>query len=158
MHPRIVDAKEMRGPQTYAKLRAQALSLTPKMLGMPDGAPRKTLALLMETTYGTAVVTLVVLADDTVSLYFSNGGGMIGMGAHAEPAEAGGCLLKAAESHVDSRTKFIAITSEGLRAEMAPEEELGNNRHPLSPLFPAAHEVITQIRLQSEKRQARLLD
>jgi hypothetical protein len=41
------------------------------------------LALLMETGYPEAVATLVAVADGTSSLYFSNGGGFIGVGTPA---------------------------------------------------------------------------
>jgi hypothetical protein len=44
-------------------------------------------------------------------------------------------------------TQLLAVTPDGLRGAVAPEDDLGGNRHELSPLFHAAHEVITQIRL-----------
>jgi hypothetical protein len=44
-------------------------------------------------------------------------------------------------------TQFVAVTPEGLRGAVAPEEELGEGRHELSPLFYAGQDVITQIRL-----------
>ena len=44
-------------------------------------------------------------------------------------------------------TQFVAVTPDGLRGVVAPEKELGEGRHALSPLFHAGHDVITQIRL-----------
>ena len=48
----------------------------------------------METGYEEAVATLVAVADGTTSLYFSNGGGVIGAGTHAAVAEASRALLE----------------------------------------------------------------
>ena len=63
----------------YDGLRQQILRLTPDQLGESAYAP--ILALLMETGYSEAVATLVGVVDGTTSLYFSNGGGVIGAGA-----------------------------------------------------------------------------
>jgi hypothetical protein len=43
--------------------------------------------------------------------------------------------------------QFVAVTSGGLLGAVASGAELGERRHALSPLFYAAHGVITQIRL-----------
>jgi hypothetical protein len=113
-----------------------------------DGA--RILALLMETGYPTAVATLLGGVDGTSSLYFSNGGGYIGAGSHAAVAEA---FWRSSRSSTTpplagkGTTQFVAVTPEGLRGAAAPEDDLGNGRHALSPLFHAAQDVITQIRL-----------
>jgi hypothetical protein len=143
----------------YEGLRRQALHLTPDQLDAPfAGAP--ILALLMETGYPEAVATLVGVADGTTSLYFSNGGGFIGAGTHAAVAEAnrrwldaGGTFLPELTELADpplpdvAMTQFVAVTPDALRGAVAAEEELGEGRHRLSPLFYAAQDVITQIRL-----------
>jgi hypothetical protein len=143
----------------YEGLRRQALHLTPDQLGAPfSRAP--ILALLMETGYPEAAATLVGVADGTTSLYFSNGGGFIGAGTHAAVAEAnrrwldvGGTFLPELTELADPGlpdvgiTQFVAVTADRLRGAVAAEEELGEGRHRLSPLFYAAQDVITQIRL-----------
>jgi hypothetical protein len=115
---------------------------------------------LMETGYPEAVATLVAVVDGTSSLYFSNGGGFIGAGTHAAVAEASRRWLETGQAFLpqlslitdpplpaEALTQFVAVTREGLRGIVAPEEELGEGRHALSPLFHAGHDVITQIRL-----------
>jgi hypothetical protein len=144
----------------YADLRQQVLGLTPDQLGNGASADAPILALLMETGYPEAVATLVAVVDGTTSLYFSNGGGLIGAGTHAAVAEASRRWLETGQEFLpqlsvtenpplptEGLTQFVAITPESLRGVVAPEEELGEGRHDLSPLFYAAQDVITQIRL-----------
>jgi hypothetical protein len=63
-------------------------------------------------------------------------------------------LLAPANSHSPPSfglTQFIVIMAQGTLAAIAPEQDLGEQRHPLSPLFYVAQDVITQIRLNSQK-------
>lgn len=148
----------------YAALRDQVLNLKSEALG-PEVADRKILGVVMETGYPQATVTLVAIADGTVSLYFSNGGGMIGLGGHDGPRKAGLQLISKAGSFLGSltpaksfplpaqgATHFFVLTRDGPLTGGALEKDLGMGRHPLSPLFHAAQDVITQARLASEKR------
>jgi hypothetical protein len=147
------------GAEIYAQLRQRVLDLTPDELG-EDSGEAPLLALLMETGYPEAVATLVAVADGTTSLYFSNGGGMIGAGEHAPVAEANRRFLETARSFIAQLpevsdpsppsvglTQFVAVTPEDLRGAIAPEEELGEGRHSLSQLFYAGQDVITQMRV-----------
>src|SRR5256714_12731142 len=74
-------------PEVYEGLRKQVLHLTAAQLG-EKFAEAPILALLMETGYPQAVATLVGVVDGTSSLYFSNGGGIIGAGTHKTVADA----------------------------------------------------------------------
>lgn len=145
--------------EIYSGLRQQVLSLTADQLG-DEGADAPILALLMETGYPEAVATLVAVADGTTSLYFSNGGGIIGAGTHAPVAEASRRFLERGESFLprlsavadpgppaEGDTQFVAVLPDGLRSDVAAEDDLGEQRHPLSPLFYAGQDVITRIRL-----------
>jgi hypothetical protein len=155
---------EASAEDVYAGLRAQALGLEPDMLGdaLPADAP--ILALLMEMGYPEAVATLLAVADGSTSLYISTGGGIIGAGEHETVASASRRWLDVAVPFLErlepcddapppsrkGATQFVAVTSDGLRAASAPEDELGEGRHKLSPLFHAGHDVITEIRLLEE--------
>ena len=151
--------------QTYLGLRQQVLTLTPGQLGDAVSVDEPLLALLMETGYPEAVATLVAVADGSASLYFSNGGGIIGAGAHPSVAEASsrwrdvaGDFLEQLPSVTDPSppekglTQFVGVTRVGLRGAVAPEVDLGERTHPLSPLFYAGQDVITQIRLATGER------
>jgi hypothetical protein len=146
--------------EIYTSLRQQVLDLRREQLVDSADADIPLTALLMETGYPEAVATLVGVADGSSSLYFSNGGGVIGAGEHSAVAEATRRWLETGSEFLsqlsaasdppppdEGLTQFVAVTDEGLRAARALEEELGNGEHALSPLFYAGHDVITQIRL-----------
>lgn len=151
-----------RPAEVYVGLREQALAVGPEQLaGEPAG---RIYALLMETGYPEAVATLVGLADGTTSMYFSNGGGIIGGGQHERVAAATLRWLDLGERFVDDFvpvvstpelpgvgvTQFVAITSGGRASLSAAEDDLGEQRHHASPLFHAAHDVITELRMVDE--------
>ena len=154
--------------EVYLGLRRQALALTRDLLDPETAADGPVLALLMETGYPEAVATLVGLADGTTSMYFSNGGGMIGAGQHPQVAATTKRWLELAEQALDhlpeatgdvalpdeGMTQLAAVTESGLRVARASEDELGGGRHPLSPLFYAGHDVITAIRVVDEAAEA----
>jgi hypothetical protein len=152
------DTEQAPPAEIYAGRRQQALRLTPDQLGDGGVADALILALLMETGYPEAVATLVVVVDGTASLYFSNGGGLIGVGTHATVAEASRRWLEMGQQFLpqlpviadpplpsEGLTQFVAVTWKGLRGVVTPEEKLGEDRHPLSPLVYAAQDVIAQI-------------
>lgn len=158
--------KEEKPPaaEAYVGLRQQVLGLTSDQLGDAVSGDAPVLALMMETGYPEAVATLVAVADGSTSLYFSNGGGFIGAGTHAAVAEASQRWLEAGLSFLpglpvvtdpplpsEGMTQFVAVTAEGIRAVVLPEEDLGEGHHRLSPFFYAGQDVITQIRLVQDR-------
>src|SRR5260221_10600578 len=79
--------------EVYSGLRNMIFSITPDSIGVKLKEPGEVWGVVMETGYPKAVATLVALADGTVSLYFSNGGGLIGPGPQAGPQRAGQTFL-----------------------------------------------------------------
>jgi hypothetical protein len=146
----------------YMDLRSRALSITQAELGeLPEATP--VFGVVMDTRYPEAVATLVALADGTTSLYFSNGGGMIGGGEHPRVAAATRRLVDVAARFLgvlspasdfplpqQGTTQLIAVTAGGNSSATAPEEELGAGEHELSELFYAAQDVLTELRLVEE--------
>jgi hypothetical protein len=160
--------KDYEPAEVYLGLRNQILSLKAGQVESLLEPSTPLLGMLMETGYDTAVATLVAVADGTVSLYFSNGGGMLGLGEHEGPRKAALELLRfAAQAQFISRAKptanfelpskgsttFFFITKTGVLSAAALENDLGNNKLPLSPLFHRAHEVISQARLVNEEME-----
>ncbi len=150
---------------TYIALREQALKVTAEQLGIQSTDSRKLLGVLMESGYKEGVITLITMTDGTVSLYFSNGGGIIGVGQHEEPRKVCESFLSFAPDYIKMAslttdfplpkkefTRFYFITSDGIYTIEEKESNLGENKSALSPLFYKAQEVITQARIASEKQ------
>lgn len=148
----------------YEELRQRVLTIEPGSIGLDSSSPDRVCAVLMETGSAEAVVTLVAIADGTVSLYFSNGEVIIGVGQHEGPREAGRSLLSAAQTFLGQarqtdefplpeagHTRFYFMTVGGTYTADALEDDLGGNKHPLSPLFYEAQGVEAQVRLMVEE-------
>lgn len=150
----------------YAILRNKALSLDPVQIGLTPDQANPIFGVLMETGDKDTVMTLSAIGDGSVSLYFSNGGGIIGIGQYEEPRKACLSFLSYARQFTSQLrpvkefplpqkgdVTFYFLTINGVLMAGAKESDLGNKRVPLSPLFHKAHEVITQARLVDEKRK-----
>jgi hypothetical protein len=150
----------------YQGLRGQVLNLDPATVGLaPAGSSDRVWACVMETGYTNGTATLVCLRDGTTSLYTSSGGGIIGGGAHEPVVRANRALLDVLAAELDrlpreqdqslpgvGRVVIRALTFEGPRAYEAAEDDLGYGRDALSPVFHAAHNVVTELRLIDEQR------
>jgi hypothetical protein len=114
---------------------------------------------------GTA--TVVAVADGTVSIYLSSGGGSIGGGqGHKAIREAGQKFLNLAKESLSKMQKttecplpgkgqvyFYARTEAGVFTARTSQEELNSQHHPLRGLGDAAQEIITKYRqIQSAGR------
>ena len=165
-------AKDYTLAENYAVLRDAVFTRKPDAIGVVDEAgPDGVWGVVMETGYPGVVATLVAVADGAVSLYFSNGGGLIGMGSQEGPQRAGRELLEMAPQFLkefeattkyplprEAHVRFYLLAHEDALTAEAKEEELGGGAHALTPLFQKAHELITQIRIVDEKRQAELAE
>jgi len=92
----------------------------------------------METGYPDAVVSLLAIGDGTVSLYFSNGGGIIGLGQHEEPNKVSKELLQMTSQFLSDfssttertlpapdMTRFYVFTFDGTLVVEAKEDQFG---------------------------------
>jgi len=157
------------GEQVYQGLRAQILGLDPATAGLQQGSvDRVVWGALIETGYPRGTATLVALADGTTSLYLSGGGGIIGGGSHEAVATATKEYLAELEIHlpmlaadpaedlpVPGQVIIRALTFTGRMSAQASEQDLGQRRHRLWPVYHAAHRVITELRLIDETRQGK---
>jgi hypothetical protein len=154
------------GSETYAKLRRMALNVSLADLGLKvAGEEFAAYGVLMETGYAGAIVTLVAYATGDASLYFSNGGGVIGAGKHEDVREAAKTFVAAGQYFLDQmeratecptppsgRAHFYLLTDRGIfTSQSYPEDELGSGRADLSELFFAGHAVISEIRERQER-------
>lgn len=156
---------EYKTAEIYDSMRNQVLNLTPNKLGDFGNGP--VLCVLMETGYPEAAATLVAVADGSASIYFSNGGGIIGVGEHPQGKEYSLKLVESAKDYLTfakfdkkhclpepGNTKFYFVTPKGVMSVEANEDDLGNNKHKLSPLFHKAHELIYVIQIIEKEKVA----
>ena len=147
----------------YRDMRAAVLKLKPADLSEKDDS--KILAVVMDTGFPEAAFTLVATMDGSASLYFSNGGGIIGAGAQPEGEKASKALIAEAAKYLSKMTPtketpivrpdmttFYVVTGKGVSTVTAKEEDFGEDRHVVSPLFHKAHELISVIRAIDEAR------
>ena len=119
----------------------------------------------METGFPEGSATLVAMADGSASIYMSSGGGTIGGIAHETIRKAAQQMVQIASQFQPQmkqttafpppqkgETIFYVLTDGGVFSASAVEEELGENRHPLSRLFHAGQAVISEFRLIDECR------
>ena len=149
----------------YTGLRDQALGFgSVEIKAPPVVQGGRTLGVIMDLGHDTAVVSVVGLADGTASMYVSNGGGLIGLGENPAVAEAAKRWVAVAESAPglvereadtlppDGAVRFNVLTTGPVLVGEAAEQELHAGRDPLSPLYLAGQDLITEIRLVDEGR------
>ena len=147
----------------YRDLRSQALGRDVETLKPRNGV----FAVLMETGYDDAVVTVVATADGSASMYFSNGGGLIGAGEYDQVREVVFESLSESEKYANNldatesyplpglgQTRFYVVTERGTLTAEAPTDLLGNEKHELSPLFHQIHKLIAYMREADEHRRS----
>lgn len=154
------NSKQGEDSNPYQALRNQILELDIQATQIESKHKPRTWAVMMETGYPEGTVTLVALLDGNASLYFENGGGIIGGITYEKVRSAAASMTTTAESFIPhckrtddfplpkvSETIFYIKTNEGIFTSSATEEDYGENRHPLSPLFHAGHKVIRELRV-----------
>ena len=157
-------SKDYKTAEIYDSMRKQVLELKADHLGLDNN--NLIICVLMETGYPEAVATLVAVADGSASLYFSNGGGIIGAGEHPQGKEASLNLVQSAKKYLKyavpnneyplpkkNNTRFYFVTKEGVMTMEAKEDDLGNNRHKLSPLFHQAQDLIYVIQMIEKEKE-----
>jgi hypothetical protein len=152
--------------ETFEGLRSLALTVDPGTLQLPaDGSWSGALVSLMEIGSTSGVATFVAVADGSVSMYTSTGGGVIGAGEHASVRAAAERFLREAG---DARrllaptnefplpapddVRFHVRTADGGFTGSAPERALRGS-HPLASLYAAGQDMITEIRLMTEAQE-----
>ena len=154
--------------KVYEGLRRQAFDADPGELGFaPTPDHPRVFGVVMEMGYPTAVATLACFVDGSTSMYFSTGGGIIGGGQHAQVAQVATAFVGFADRFVElaeattdfpapavGRVRFHLLTYAGGFTAEAGEQELGEKRHALAPLFFGGHAVIAQLRLLDARQSA----
>jgi hypothetical protein len=169
-NPPVVTQSAAHNPKDVAAgLRSMVLNLSAAEIGItPHVFPHQVWGIVMETGMSGGYYTLAVLADATTSLYFSNGGGILGAGEKPEVRKVSEQFIGWANRFVGSsspatslqppsqgQTKFFFLTFNGVQSYEAPELELGEKRDSLAPLFHAGHAMIAAVR-QTQQTAAKV--
>jgi hypothetical protein len=118
----------------------------------------------MELGLTEAATTIVAVADGSVSLYLSRGGGVIGAGDHLAVADAArrfrqliaesrGLLTSVIDVPPPPKVgdvAFYALIGDVRYSATVPETAVRSGRHPLAELYAAGQDLLTEIRLASE--------
>ena len=161
--------KRPRGRRAiYRDMRSMALGLDAAAIRMPEGERWSgALVAAMEIGLPEATTTVVAIADGSVSMYLSRGGGVVGAGEHAAVRGAAEQFRTVvAENHgLMARTgvfpppavgevRFHARIGDDRLTGSAQESALRTGRHPLAPLYAAGQDVLTEIRLTTEAEES----
>jgi len=149
------------GPEVYQSLRSMALGYDSSTIAVPDGERWSGAHVaVMEIGLPNATVTILAIADGSVSVYFSTGAAVIGAGEHAAVrgvaerfrmvfAESRGLLQQTVDFPMPDpgQVRFQVRTVDGKYSGVAPEAALQTGRHPLAPLYAAGQDLLTEVRL-----------
>jgi hypothetical protein len=163
--PNQTPTKQVR-PEIYREMRDAALRGSRADFGLEGVAsPGQPWGVLMEIGFPEGSATVVALSDGNASIYLSSGGGSIGGSGHASIRKAAQAMVALAAQFqpqmtatttfplpAKGQTVFYTLTDAVVFTAGASEEDLGEQRHSLSPLFYAGQEVITQYRLIQERK------
>lgn len=151
------------GPSPGEALRQQALTADISQIGAAS-SPNEPLVLMMEMGLGIAAVSLVVVADGSVSLYMSRGSSIIGAGEHSVVRQEGMKMLEYAGKMLSSmaaevehplpragKVRFVARTRGGDFAREESEADLRTGAFEFAELYAIGHAVIALIREASSK-------
>ncbi len=158
--------KEYTIKPIFTEMREMAFKITPEQINIINLKDNDAFAIFMESGYPEAIMSLRCIGDGSISLYFSNGGGMIGIGEHQAARAEGFKLIEMAKDYINKgkiveaislpkngETYFYIRTKLGNYLIQDIEDSLGNNKSEFSPLFYQAQNVITQARLIQEKKE-----
>jgi hypothetical protein len=140
-------------------LRNQALTMSPKDLGL-QGVAHEPYVVIMDIGYPNATASVMAAATGDASIYLSSGGGVIGGVGHETVRKAAKAFVEESAKYLNTfhavsdfpypgagNVRFYVRTPEGVSvSQEIAESELGNGKHPLSKLFFAGQDVITQLR------------
>ena len=159
------DSNINRTDETYNELRKSVFNVTPDKIGLKRESSGQVWGFVMETRYPKGIYTLIAFADGSASLYFSTGGGYIGLGQKEEIQKIIQILLSTSENYISSftlsstyalpepgMTSMYLFTWDGTLTASENEKILTEGQSNLSPLFFQAHSLISAARVLDEKK------
>lgn len=158
----------MPSKKTGVDLRKMTLTTPVSKPGFsPDSEFPTVYGVLMDWEIGGVTATVMCMRDGTASLYTTSTFGVIGGQGHESVRQAAIRCVKLAEQYVDSskavtdfpypesgQVYFYILTYHGVRLCVGNDPAIKRGSDPTRPLFAAAQDVLTELRLITEKENA----
>ena len=158
----LTEKKSEQNP--FMDLRNMAFTAKAEQIGLENIADDKVYGLITEMSMDAGIASVISFLTGDTSLYLSSGGGFIGAGQHekvrkivAEKIEEFQIYLSKAEKiqepklPKDGMVNFNFLTKNGIYSLSENISDLENGNSEFSKLFEDVNEIITQIRLNSNK-------
>lgn len=149
----------------YVGLRTQAMNATYEQLGLNLKNDNDIYGMIMDWNMGDVIVTVVAFRTGDASVYLSSGQGFIGGHAHDTVVRAAQRFIAKGPSYLakavsststapadKNKIGFYILTKSGKYYIEDTSDKIENNQSPLSDLFSAANEVITEYRLITDNK------
>lgn len=149
----------------YEEMRNAIFEMSPESFSFTSTDMNSPYCVVMDIGYPGAVATIVSFIDGNASLYLSTGGGVIGGFAHEKVREAAINFVNQSKKYINLCKKtttypipkedmviFYILTKEAVYTVEDYEDSLGNEKSNLSGLFYNGQDVITELRIISEKK------
>jgi len=162
--PRAVKPKET-AEEAYMKMRQRAFETTPMNIGIAAQGTEP-YGIVMEMGIQISMMTLVCFADGDASVYYKNGGGMVGGISHESVRKAAKAFIALAPNAVakmirtttyplpgPDRVRFYILTPQAVFTTETNRQALTNPKSDLGALFYAGQEVVAQMRQVQEQKQ-----
>jgi len=146
----------------YEGLRTIALETTKEQLELTD--ENELYGMVMDWDLGEATMSLVTFRTGDASMYLSSGGGVIGGGQHENVRTAVANYLNSAEGFLNSAKQvehanlpspnsvnFYFLTTKGRFLSTESIDNFENESSEIYALFNEANNVITELRLTTER-------
>jgi hypothetical protein len=159
--------KEQTDPRDTGKaLRMMALKTSPNDLGFsPDKDYPKVFGILMDWRVGEETASILAMRDGTASLYTTSTFGVLGGHRHEKVRRAAEQCTNIANQFLDKSTAavnfpypkegevfFYLLSYEEVRLCIGNEKAIHQGNDPTRPLFAAAQNVLTELRLVTDER------
>lgn len=146
----------------YLELRTGALNTKSDQIDL-DVAKDEPFGVLMEVGIESGIFTLSAFSTGDASLYFSTGGGILGGIGHENVREVSKQFIEESRDFLEymelvdeyplpeyGRVRFYIITDDGVWGADYSESEIAKRGHLMAPLYYAADDLVTELRIISE--------
>ena len=148
----------------YLELRTGALNTKSDQIDL-DVAKDEPFGVLMEVGIESGIFTLSAFSTGDASLYFSTGGGILGGIGHENVREVSKQFIEESRDFLEymelvdeyplpeyGRVRFYIITDDGVWGADYSESEIAKRGHLMAPLYYAADDLVTELRIISESQ------